>query len=45
VRTGDVTLEPVLRASTPSAMELPPIADIEIAPIAIAPLVEEGVHP
>ena len=45
VRRGDVDLEPVLRASTPSAMDLPPIADIAIAPITIAPLVEEGVRP
>jgi hypothetical protein len=44
VRRGDVDLEPVLRASAPSAMELPPIADIAIAPITIDPLVEEGVR-
>ena len=44
VRRGDVDLEPVLRASTPSAMELPPIAEIAIAPITIAPLVDEGVR-
>jgi hypothetical protein len=42
VRSGEVDLEPVLRASAPSAMDLPPVADIVIAPIAIAPLVEEG---
>ena len=44
VRRGNVDLEPVLRASTPSAMELPPIAEIAIEPITIAPLVEEGVR-
>jgi hypothetical protein len=43
VRRGDLDLEPVLRASTPSAMELPPIGEIAIAPITIAPL-EEGVR-
>jgi hypothetical protein len=42
VSTGAVDLEPVLRASAPSAMDLPPIADIVIAPITIAPIVEEG---
>ena len=44
VRRGTVDLGPVLRASTPSAMELPPVADIEIAPITIAPIAEEGVR-
>jgi len=44
VRRGTVDLAPVLRASTPSAMELPPVADIEIAPITIAPIAEEGVR-
>ena len=45
VRRGDLDLEPVLRASTPSAMELPPITEIAIPPITIAPLVDEGVRP
>jgi hypothetical protein len=35
----------VLRVSTPSAMELPPITEIAIPPITIAPLVDEGVRP
>ena len=45
VRRGDLDLEPVLRASAPSVMELPPITEIAIPPITIAPLVDEGVRP
>lgn len=45
VRRGDLDLEPVLRASTPSVMELPPMTEIAIPPITIAPLVDEGVRP
>ena len=44
VRRGDVDLAAVLRASTPSAMELPPVSEIVIAPITIAPIAEEGVR-
>jgi hypothetical protein len=42
VRRGEVDLSPVLRASTPSAMTLPPLTEIAIEPITIAPLVDEG---
>jgi hypothetical protein len=45
VRRGDLDLEPVLRASAPSVMDLPPVTEITIAPITIAPLVDEGVRP
>jgi hypothetical protein len=41
VRAGTLDLQPVLRASTPSAMELPPVAEIAIDPITIDPL-EQG---
>jgi hypothetical protein len=43
-RDGRIDLEPALRASTPTAMELPPIDAIAIAPLTIEPLVEEGVR-
>ena len=46
-RTGRLDLEPVLRASTPTAMDLPAIDDLTIAPLIIDPLLaidplEEG---
>jgi len=40
VRRGEVDLAPVLRASAPTVMELPPVTDIAIEPITIAPLLE-----
>lgn len=43
-RDGRIDLEPALHASRPTAMELPPIRAIAIAPITIEPLVEEGVR-
>ena len=47
-RDGRVDLEPVLRASTPSAMDLPPIGAIDIPVITIDPITpgtgEEGVR-
>jgi hypothetical protein len=43
VRDGRVDLEPVLRAATPAAMDLPPVTAIAIEPITIDPL--EGVRP
>ena len=46
VRDGDVDLTPVARASSLTAMDLVPIADIVIAPITIEPIApasgEEG---
>jgi len=41
---GRVDLAPVLQASTPTAMDLPPITEIAIPPIVITPLAEEGVR-
>jgi hypothetical protein len=38
VRTGALDLSPVLMATKPEAMDLPPITDIVIEPIAIDPL-------
>lgn len=38
VRDGHINLNPVLRASTPNVLDLPPIADIVIAPLTIEPL-------
>jgi hypothetical protein len=38
VRDGRVDLSPVLHATTPTAMELPPITDLIIAPLSIEPL-------
>jgi hypothetical protein len=38
VRSGSVDLRSVMRASTPTAMDLPPIDDIVISPITIEPL-------
>jgi hypothetical protein len=43
VRAGRVDLAPVLSASAPSPMDLPPLTAIAIQPIAIDPL-EEGVR-
>jgi hypothetical protein len=37
-RDGRVDLEAVLRASTPNAMDLPPIGDIDIPIITIDPI-------
>jgi hypothetical protein len=42
VRSGRVDLSPVVRASTPTAMELPPVTDLVIAPLAIEPLAPTG---
>jgi hypothetical protein len=42
VRSGRLDLTPVLRASTPTAMELPPVTDVVIAPLAIEPLAPTG---
>jgi hypothetical protein len=45
VRDGRVDLSPVLHATTPTAMELPPITDLIIAPLSIEPLAPvEGVE-
>ena len=47
-RDGRFDLWTALRAATPTVMELPPIAAIVIAPLAIDPLTpsgEEGVRP
>ncbi len=38
VRDGRLDLSPVLNATTPTAMELPPITDLIIAPLSIEPL-------
>jgi hypothetical protein len=47
-RQGRIDLTPVLAASTPTVMELPPVIDIEIPEIAIEPIApgtgEEGVR-
>jgi len=47
-RDGRVDLEPVLRASTPTAMDLPPIGAIDIPFLTIDPITpgtgEEGVR-
>jgi len=38
VRTNRVDLEPLLRPGAPAPMELPPVVDLVIAPLAIEPL-------
>ena len=49
VRSGRVDLSPVLSATVPTAMDLPPVDDLVIAPISIEPLAPqtgaEGVRP
>jgi hypothetical protein len=47
-RDGSLDLSAALQATTPTVMNLPPIADIVIAPLSIDPLTpsgEEGVRP
>ena len=47
-RDGRVDLEPVLRASTPTAMDLPPVGAVDIPFLTIDPITpgtgEEGVR-
>jgi hypothetical protein len=42
VRSGRVNLDPVVRASVPTAMDLPPVDAIVIPPITIEPLAPAG---
>jgi hypothetical protein len=42
VRSGRLDLTPVLGASTPTAMDLPPVQDIDIPVITIEPLAPMG---